>query len=82
MGERGEKRENGKNVENVKTVENDSAIVRYENIRNKLNVSIIALIVVGFLHYAFRQYKQFGPNFSLVKLILYHSCRSDKINDK
>ena len=85
MGERGEigeKRENGKNMENVETVEKDSIIVKYENIRNKLNVSIIALIVVGFLHYTYRQYNEFGPKFSLVKLILYHSCRSDKINDK
>ena len=79
LGERGEMGENGKNVENV---EKDSTIVKYENIRNKLNVSIIALIVVGFLHYTYRQYNEFGPKFSLVKLILYHSCRSDKINDK
>jgi hypothetical protein len=83
-----EKRENGENGKTVETGEKvepgekDSIIVRYENIRNKLNVSIIALIVVGFLHYTFRQYNEFGPKFSLVKLILYHNCRSDKINDK
>ena len=53
--------------ENVENGENDSIIVRYENIRNKLNVSIIALIVVGFLHYTFRQYNEFGPKFSLIK---------------
>ncbi len=69
--------ENG-NGENVENGENDSIIVRYENIRNKLNVSIIALIVVGFLHYTFRQYNEFGPKFSLIKLVLYHSCRNDK----
>jgi hypothetical protein len=77
--EKGEKGETGEKVENG---ENGSTIVRYENIRNKLNVSIIALIVVGFLHYTYRQYNEFGPKFSLVKLILYHNCRSDKINDK
>ena len=83
--EKGENGENVKKIENVEKVENGengSTIVRYENIRNKLNVSIIALIVVGFLHYTFRQYNEFGPKFSLVKLVLYHSCRSDKINDK
>ena len=79
MGETGETGETGEKVENG---ENGSTIVRYENIRNKLNVSIIALIVVGFLHYTFRQYNEFGSKFSLVKLVLYHSCRSDKINDK
>ena len=79
MGETGETGETGEKVENG---ENGSTIVRYENIRNKLNVSIIALIVVGFLHYTFRQYNEFGPKFSLVKLVFYHSCRSDKINDK
>lgn len=73
----GEKIENGER-ENVENGENDSIIVRYENIRNKLNVSIIALIVVGFLHYTFRQYNEFGPKFSLIKLVLYHSCRNDK----
>lgn len=85
LGEKGENGENGngENVENVEreNVENgekDSIIVRYENIRNKLNVSIIALIVVGFLHYTFRQYNEFGPKFSLIKLVLYHSCRNDK----
>ena len=83
--EKGENGENVKEIENVEKVENGengSTIVRYENIRNKLNVSIIALIVVGFLHYIYRQYNEFGPKFSLVKLVLYHSCRSDKINDK
>lgn len=80
-----EKGENGEKIETVEKVENgekESIVMRYENIRNKLNVSIIALIVVGFLHYTFRQYNEFGPKFSLVKLVLYHSCRSDKINDK
>ena len=81
-GENGENVKKIENVEKVETGENGSTIVRYENIRNKLNVSIIALIVVGFLHYTYRQYNVFGPKFSLVKLILYHSCRSDKINDK
>ena len=56
--------------------ENDPTILRYENIRNNLYVCIIALIVAGFVHYAFRQYNEYGSKFSLVKLLLYHSCRN------
>ncbi len=56
--------------------ENDPTILGYENIRNNLYVCIIALIVAGFVHYAFRQYNEYGSKFSLVKLLLYHSCRN------
>ena len=56
--------------------ENDTTILRYENIRNNLYVCIIALIVAGFVHYTFRQYNEYGSKFSLVKLLLYHSCRN------
>lgn len=56
--------------------ENDPTILGYENIRNNLYVCIIALIVAGFVHYAFRQYNEYGSKFSLVKLMLYHSCRN------
>ena len=62
--------------ENKENKENDPTILRYENIRNNLYVCIIALIVAGFVHYAFRQYNEYGSNFSLVKLLLYHSCRN------
>ena len=46
----------------------------YENIRKKVYISIIVLIVIGFIHYAIRQYKEFGSKFSVVKLLLYSSC--------
>ena len=62
--------------ENKENKENDPTILRYENIRNNLYVCIIALIVAGFVHYAFRQYNEYGSKFSLVKLLLYHSCRN------
>jgi hypothetical protein len=62
--------------ENKENKENDTTILRYENIRNNLYVCIIALIVAGFVHYAFRQYNEYGSKFSLVKLLLYHSCRN------
>jgi hypothetical protein len=62
--------------ENKENKENDPTFLRYENIRNNLYVCIIALIVAGFVHYAFRQYNEYGSKFSLVKLLLYHSCRN------
>ena len=62
--------------ENKENKENDPTILRYENIRNNLYVCIIALIVAGFVHYTFRQYNEYGSKFSLVKLLLYHSCRN------
>ena len=48
----------------------------YENIRDKLNICIIAIIIIGFIHYAIRQYNEYGSKFSLVKLILHHTCRN------
>jgi hypothetical protein len=50
-------------------------IQKYENIRKHLYYAIIVLIVVGFIHYALRQYNQFGSKFSFTKLLLYHTCR-------
>jgi hypothetical protein len=55
---------------------NGPTMALYENIRDKLNVCIIALIVIGFMHYAIRQYNEYGSKFSLVKLILHHTCRN------
>jgi hypothetical protein len=46
----------------------------YENIRKKVYISIIVLIVIGFIHYAIRQYKEFGSKFSFAKLLLYSTC--------
>jgi len=47
----------------------------YDNIRKPLDYAIIILIVIGFIHYAVRQYNQFGSKFSFTKLLLYHTCR-------
>jgi hypothetical protein len=49
---------------------------KYENIRKNLYYAIITLIVIGFIHYAVRQYKEFGSKFSFTKLILYSSCKN------
>jgi hypothetical protein len=57
------------------TIKHDNKIQKYENIRKYLYYAIITLIVVGFIHYALRQYKQFGSKFSFTKLLLYHTCK-------
>jgi hypothetical protein len=57
------------------TIQHDNKIQKYENIRKYLYYAIITLIVVGFIHYALRQYKQFGSKFSFTKLLLYHTCK-------
>lgn len=55
---------------------NKALTVRYENIRDTIYNFIIALIVIGFLHYTARQYSEYGSKFSLVKLLLYHNCKN------
>jgi len=59
-----------------KRKKNGSTMMLYENIRDKLNICIIAIIIIGFIHYAIRQYNEYGSKFSLVKLILHHTCRN------
>ena len=55
--------------------ENHNKILKYENSRKYLYYAIMTLIVIGFIHYAMRQYKQFGSKFSFTKLILYSNCK-------
>ena len=57
------------------SIKYDNKIQNYENIRKYLYYAIITLIVIGFIHYAVRQYKQFGSKFSFTKLLLYHTCK-------
>ena len=66
---------NKKESKNNKEIKNDNKLETYENIRKYLYYAIITLIVVGFIHYALRQYKQFGSKFSFTKLLLYHTCK-------
>lgn len=55
---------------------NKALTVRYENIRDTIYTLIIALIAIGFLHYTAKQYAEYGSNFSLVKLLMYHNCKN------
>ena len=58
------------------TIKYDNEIQKYENIRKYLYYAIITLIVVGFIHYTLRQYKEFGSKFSFSKLLFYSSCKN------
>lgn len=51
-------------------------IIRYEKIREIIYLIIIIIIVVGFIHYAIRQYNEFGSDFSIIKLLLYSTCKN------
>jgi hypothetical protein len=51
-------------------------IILYEKIREIIYFIIILMIVVGFIHYAIRQYNDFGSNFSIIKLLLYSTCKN------
>mgnify|MGYP006154198565 CR=1 FL=1 len=53
-------------------------IVLYEKMREILYNLIIFVIVIGFIHYAIRQYINFGSNFSFIKLLLYSTCSNSK----
>jgi hypothetical protein len=49
-------------------------VVIYEKIRSIMYNIIIIVIVVGFIHYAIRQYNTFGTKFSFNKLFFYSTC--------
>jgi hypothetical protein len=46
----------------------------YQNIRAVLNIIIIVLTVLGFVHYIFRKKSQFGSSFSFSTLLLDTKC--------
>ena len=46
----------------------------YTKLRDAVYKVIVTLIIVGFVHYAYRQYIEFGPDFSWSKLIFSSKC--------
>lgn len=50
-------------------------VIQYEYIREIVYILIIMMIVVGFLHYAVRQYNEYGSQFSIIKLLLHNTCK-------
>ena len=57
-----------------KRTHNMDNVVIYEKTRSILYNIIIIVIVVGFIHYAIRQYNTFGTKFSFNKLFFYSTC--------
>ena len=55
-------------------------INKYNNFRNYIHYIIITLIVVGFVHYYFRQKNKFKEKFSLFKFIFDINCKQNKVN--
>jgi len=54
---------------------NDSQINTINQVRNILYIVILCLIGIGFIHYFFRQRKEFGSEFSFTKLLFTSSCK-------
>jgi hypothetical protein len=56
--------------------QNNEKMQQYERDRKFIDITILIIIVTGFIHYALRQYKEFGSKFSFTKLILDSTCKS------
>jgi hypothetical protein len=54
----------------------DDSIANYEDVRDIIYKTIGVLIGTGFLHYAGRQYLEFGSDFSFRKLLFHYECRT------
>jgi hypothetical protein len=53
---------------------NKETIEQYDNYRQMINKLIIALIIGGFFHYMFRQWNEFGDNFSFSTFLFSYGC--------
>ena len=54
----------------------DNDINKFEKIRNVLYKILIGLIITGFAHYSWRQYNEFGNDFSFEKLLFSSRCKN------
>lgn len=52
-------------------------ITTWEKHRDTLNFGLIGLIIAGFLSYAYRQYNEFGDDFSWTKLLFDYRCNDN-----
>jgi hypothetical protein len=57
----------------------DEYIAEYERMRDILYKLTGVVISVGFLHYAVRQYREFGKDFSFIKLLFHYECKSTRV---
>lgn len=58
----------------------DPEIVIMHKTRNGLYIVLIALIIIGFIHYFFRQLAEFGSDFSPSKLLFASNCVNPEEN--
>jgi hypothetical protein len=54
---------------------NDDSLDSIIKWRNYLSIAIYGVIIVGFIMYGIRQYKEFGADFSWSKLLLHYGCK-------
>ena len=48
----------------------------WEIFRNKLNIAILVLVGIGFIHYGVRQYVEYKSIFSFTKLLFSYNCKN------
>ena len=54
---------------------NDDSLASLNKWRNYLSIAIYSIIIIGFIAYGIRQYKEFGADFSWIKLLLHYGCK-------
>ena len=54
----------------------DKDINKFEKLRNIIYKILIGLIITGFVHYSWRQYNEFGNDFSFEKLLFSSRCKN------
>ena len=64
----------------TKKNEKDPQISDLNKTRNILYIVLLGLIVIGFIHYFFRQWAEFGRDFSPVTLLFASSCKKPEDN--
>jgi hypothetical protein len=64
-----------------KTKPDDKQILELNKTRNALYIAMLSLIVIGFIHYFFRQLYEFGPNFSFTKLLFSSKCEKTNLEE-
>lgn len=55
----------------------DPSLKTLMDIRSGINITIIVLILIGFIAYALRQYNEFGNKFSFTTLLFYSHCKEE-----
>jgi len=54
----------------------DASLESINTSRTYLSILIYSLIIIGFIAYGIRQYREFGTNFSWIKLLFHYGCRT------